>query len=310
MLQQLLTEITQYFNYLQQQGYYVSFHNLAIPMNSCMATLTPYNINSNPFCLLVKTNPEAWNHCIHRQSKVLAACKQGAFCGTCYAGMGEWVFPIYSLDETPLAFISVSGYRICDQKAYARIAAVAQLYGHSQQQLLDSYHKNLAPLPDKEQLMPQIAPLCRMFELLNVQLSRCEPGAVGSMTQSSILSHAVVYLRRNYNQPVSAEQVARSCHCSVSSLSHLFKQNLGVSIRDYLQQLRLADAKRLLSETDLPINAISDLLGYGNPNYFCNVFRKIEGIPPTLFRKQQKGSFRSGVLSKDNGADPRIEDTI
>ena len=131
-----------------------------------------------------------------------------------------------------------------------------------------------------------MAPLCRMFELLNILLSDLPHGAVGNLAQNNILGHAVVYLRRHYASSVSASDVAEVCHCSVSTLSHLFKKKMGVSIRKYQQQLRLSDAGNLLRDTDLPVNVISDLLGYGNPNYFCNVFRDEIGIAPSQYREQ------------------------
>ena len=125
-----------------------------------------------------------------------------------------------------------------------------------------------------------------MFVLLNLFLSDIPDVEVGNIAQNNILSHAVVYLRRNYANPICSDDIARACHCSVSTLSHLFKQKMNVSIRQYIKNLRLSQAKRLLRDTELPVNAISDVLGYGNPNYFCNVFRWENGLSPTMFREQ------------------------
>lgn len=289
MVRGLLDDIANYFEYLQGKGYYVSFHNLRIPMEGCMVRLTPYNINSNPFCLMVKSSSEAWNHCIQRQHKVLKACSGGPFCGLCYAGMGECVFPIRNKEGEALAFLSVSGYRFQEEQALKRITAVAERYGHSQDRLRESYYHDLKPgKPDPGELAVLMNPLCHMFELLNLLLSQFPQGTVGNAAQNHILSHAVVYLRRHYAGDVSSAEVAAACHCSVSTLSHLFKQKMGVSIRRYLHDLRMADAKRLLRDTELPINAVSDLLGYGNPNYFCNVFRGETGTAPTRFREQYR----------------------
>ena len=289
MIHSLLQDIIKYFDYLQLQGYYVAFHNLRIPMESCMTELTPYNINSNPFCLLVKSNPEAWAHCIERQPKVLKACEGGSFCGMCYAGMGEAVFPVREKGGKPIAFISVSGYGLDEEQAMQRIKKAAAVYGHSEEQLSEAYLQYLKQgSPDLDELSVKISPLSRMFELLNMLLCDLPHGSVGNLTQNSILSHAVVYIRRHYAESVSAADVADSCHCSVSTLSHLFKKKMGVSISRYIQQLRMDDAVRLLKETDLPVNAVSNLLGYGNPNYFCNVFRKEMSIAPTQFRSMHR----------------------
>lgn len=289
MVKSILRDITSYFDLLISEGYYVAFHNLSIPLQDYMGILTPYNINSNPYCLLVKSSQEAWNHCIERQEKVIKACRGGAFCGACYAGMGEYVYPIRGKNGAPLAFISVSGYRIQEQTAAGRIAYVAQKYSLNEQELKKTYQKSLRDIPaDPNSLEMRIMPLCRMFELLNLLLADLCASDVESMTRSSILSHAVVFLRRNYARAINVEDVAKVCHCSPSTLSHMFKKELGIGIREYIREMRIADAKRILRNTDMPISAISDMLGYGNPNYFCNVFTAKIGCSPTEFRQKSK----------------------
>lgn len=289
MVKRILQDITSYFDLLISEGYYVAFHNLSIPLQDYMGVLTPYNINSNPYCLLVKSSQEAWNHCIERQEKVRNACSGGAFCGICYAGMGEYVYPIRGRNGAPQAFISVSGYRLQEKAAARRIAYVAQKYHLNEQELKKTYRKSLKDLPkDPDALAARIMPLCHMFELLNLLLADLCGNDVESMTRSSILSHAVVFLRRNYAQPVNVGDVAKACHCSPSTLSHMFKKELGISIREYIRDLRMADARRMLRNTDMPISAISDMLGYGNPNYFCNVFTAQTGCSPTEFRQKSK----------------------
>lgn len=287
MVKELLKDITGYFDLLLSQGYYVAFHNLFIPLQSFMGELTPYNINLNPYCLLVKSSQQAWAHCIERQSKVMDACTNGVFCGICYAGMGEYVFPIKNKEGQTLAFISVSGYRIRPQEAYQRMDRVARKYGLSSKELLETYRQNLRDdVPEKEALIPLIMPLCRMFELLNLLLSDMSMDGVENISRSSILSHAVVYLRRNYAHSISIEDVAGVCHCSPSTLSHMFKKELGSSIREYIRKLRMADAVQLLKNTELQVNSIGDMLGYANPNYFCSVFSKEMGCSPTAFRQR------------------------
>ena len=253
-----------------------------------MAALSKYNINSNPYCLYVKSRDTAWTHCIRRQPRVHEKCKEGPFCGTCYAGMGECVFPIRSVDGTPLAFISVSGYRLAPDQALARISAVAERYGHARQKLLDSYWNDLKPeQPDLEALSVQIAPLCRMFELLHVMLGSYSQDSVGSMTQSCILGHAVVYLRRHYSEDLSLDSVAEYVSLHPSYLSYLFKKKTGDSFLHFLHTVRLQEACRLMREKpDLPLERISELVGYRTSTYFYKAFRQHFGKSP---RDWQKG---------------------
>ena len=289
MVNEILRDITRYFDLLISEGYYVAFHNLSIPLQDYMGVLTPYNINSNPYCLLVKSSQEAWNHCIERQEKVIKACAEGPFCGICYAGMGEFVYPIRGKNGGTLAFISVSGYRVREKQAAQRISYISRKYHLNEQELKNTYKKCLKEISgEEEKLEAKLMPLCRMFELLDLLLGDLCVNDVESMTRSSILSHAVVYLRRNYAQPIGVEDVAEACHCSCSTLSHMFKKALGVSIREYIRDLRMADARKMLKNTDMPINAISDMLGYGNANYFCNVFAAQNNCSPREFRQKSK----------------------
>ena len=129
VVSRLLTEISAYFEYLaRQHGDYVAFHNVKIPMEGYMAQLAPYNINRNPYCLYVKSKPEVWNTCIARQGKVVNCCASGPFCGTCYAGMGEFVFPVLSADGAVLCFLSVSGYCMDEQMSMQKMRHFARKY--------------------------------------------------------------------------------------------------------------------------------------------------------------------------------------
>ena len=238
VVSRLLTEISAYFEYLaRQHGDYVAFHNVKIPMEGYMAQLAPYNINRNPYCLYVKSKPEVWNTCIARQGKVVDCCASGPFCGTCYAGMGEFVFPVLRADGAVLCFLSVSGYCMDEQTSMQKMRHFARKYDLQLEKLKEVYQESVrTDAPQIEELRVRIAPLCNMFALLHRELSQLPPKALESQRQSSLLSHAIVYLQKNYAQPLRAEDVAAYCHCSVSTLSHLFKKETEKSIPEYKMQ--------------------------------------------------------------------------
>ena len=296
----LLTEISAYFEYLtRQHGDYVAFHNVKIPLEGFMAQLAPYNINRNPYCLYVKSRPEVWNTCIARQGKVAKKCTGGAFCGSCYAGMGEFVFPVLDADGSTLCFLSVSGYCVEEQTAAQKLRHFAGKYGFELEKLGQVYRESVrTDVPQPEELRARIAPLCNMFALLHRELSQLPPKALESQRQSSLLSHAIVYLQKNYTLPVRTEDVAAYCHCSVSTLSHLFKKETGKSIPEYLRYLRIQNAKQLLGSTGLSISQIADALGICNANYFCQIFKEDTGLTPSDYRRNchEKENTKSSVL--------------
>lgn len=111
-IKQLLKDISAYIDFLTvQRGLKVSIHQLDKLVNSFMDNLMPWNVHALPYCQCVKRNPNALNECQYRQIKLFESIGEVPFFGTCWAGMGEYVFPIPNLYGTGRGFVSVSGYK-------------------------------------------------------------------------------------------------------------------------------------------------------------------------------------------------------
>ena len=63
---------------------------------------------------------------------------------------------------------------------------------------------------------------------------------------------------------------------------------MGKTPIDYINALRINKAMQLLSETDMPVNEISDSLGFSNPNYFHKIFKQYMVTSPLVYRKSAK----------------------
>ena len=70
-------------------------------------------------------------------------------------------------------------------------------------------------------------------------------------------------------------------------LCHVFKENMGVSVFNYLIWLRMEEARRLLATTTLKVSQVGSRVGYADPNYFITAFKKQEGVTPTEYRAGQ-----------------------
>ena len=68
-------------------------------------------------------------------------------------------------------------------------------------------------------------------------------------------------------------------------MTRCFKEYTGFAPHEYITQLRIYNAKYLLKATDLSIDEISRQTGFSDSVYFIQVFKKIEGITPSKFRK-------------------------
>ena len=92
-------------------------------------------------------------------------------------------------------------------------------------------------------------------------------------TQTAVVA-AQQYMTRNFRRPLTLEEVAEHAFVSRHTLSLAFRQNVGMTYKDYLILLRITEAKRLLVTTDAPVSKIGELVGYSNVNNFIKIFRE------------------------------------
>jgi len=102
------------------------------------------------------------------------------------------------------------------------------------------------------------------------------------------MRRAMDYLTANLRQPFRLETLARHCGLSVSRLAHLFKTETGTSPQQFFEQQRMWHAGQLLRLTGLGIAEVAAEVGYDDPFYFSNRFRRYSGKSPTQFREQRK----------------------
>jgi AraC family transcriptional regulator of arabinose operon len=96
---------------------------------------------------------------------------------------------------------------------------------------------------------------------------------------------AMDYLAANVRQPFQLEALARHCGLSVSRLAHLFKGEAGISPQRFFEQQRMRQAGQLLRVTGLGIAEVAAEVGYDDPFYFSNRFRRHAGKSPTQYRR-------------------------
>lgn len=93
------------------------------------------------------------------------------------------------------------------------------------------------------------------------------------------------FLDEHYKEKLSLESVASHFFIDKHYLARLFKEQYGVTLVTYLQQVRITHAKRMLRFTNKSIEEIGLECGIGELNYFSRVFKKLEGVSPSEFRR-------------------------
>lgn len=105
---------------------------------------------------------------------------------------------------------------------------------------------------------------------------------------SGLISKAKHYIEKNYNRDISLDDVSRSVDISPYYFSKLFKEETGENFIEYLTNIRIEKAKKLLLHSDMNIKNICIDTGYSDPNYFSRIFKKQVGLTPTEFRELGK----------------------
>lgn len=94
------------------------------------------------------------------------------------------------------------------------------------------------------------------------------------------IARVIGVLKARYADPLSIEDLAAAVHMSVSSLHHRFKEVTSMSPMQYLKQLRLHEARRLMLAEGLDAAAACYRVGYGSPSQFSREYRRLFGAPP------------------------------
>lgn len=272
--------IKDYILFLKQTcGLSVSLHVDGIDKLIIPSELSLFNIHDNSYCTLIKKNTAAYAHCVRKQKDIFKKCGEGEFCGACYAGVTEFVYPVKNNGRT-VAFISVGGYKT--EEYMDCISEVAEQYAIPKDELLEAYSMLKAEIHSREYIDTLIFPLKSMLELMYIKIDEEDN------TDTNFCAALVNYIKKNYTRDISSKDICNHFYCSRSKVSHSFNRGMGMSISNYINILRCDGAKELLKTSELSVTEIAFSVGFKDSNYFTGVFKKTVGMTPSVFRKKYK----------------------
>ena len=106
---------------------------------------------------------------------------------------------------------------------------------------------------------------------------------------TSLISAIEKYIENNYSDPsMGLNKISDEFQISESYFSHMFKEKTGVNFSNYLENIRMNEAARLIKETDIGLNELYISVGYNNANTFRRAFKKIYGVTPSSMRDSKK----------------------
>ncbi len=110
----------------------------------------------------------------------------------------------------------------------------------------------------------------------------------GIFPDCSRLAQVFTFIEANYHRPISLGDVAKAAGYSPAYLTNLTQELTGNSIKRWITQRRMSEARQLLRETDQPVQQIAEGIGYLDVSYFTRQFRQLHGDPPQSWRNSAR----------------------
>ena len=123
--------------------------------------------------------------------------------------------------------------------------------------------------------------------LLLVDVARLAAEVVGDLrlNDEPLLAEVFGFIEARYREPISLKDVARAVSLSPGHLTTVVRRKTGRTVQEWISERRMAQARRLLVETDLAVEEVGHRVGHNNPTYFVRSFRDAHGTTPLAWRR-------------------------
>jgi AraC-like DNA-binding protein len=123
--------------------------------------------------------------------------------------------------------------------------------------------------------------------LLLVEVSRLAADVVRDLRlkDEPLLAEVFGFIEEHYGKRVSLKDVARAVGLTPGYLTTVVGRKTGRTVVEWISERRMAEARRLLVETDLSVEEVGHRVGYGSPSYFVRHFRRAHGSTPLGWRR-------------------------
>jgi AraC family transcriptional regulator, transcriptional activator of pobA len=123
--------------------------------------------------------------------------------------------------------------------------------------------------------------------LLLVDLSRLTADVAGDLRlrNEPLLAQVFDFIEQHYHERISLRDVAAAVNISRAHLTTIVRRKTGRPVQEWITERRMAQARRLLVETDLTVAELGRRVGYTDPVYFARTFRRVHGTTPLQWRR-------------------------
>ena len=281
----IIDEICDYVRFLNNTyNLEITIHPLGWDDYLFHTRIVECNAHSNLFCHQVKIGTEDSNNmCFQEQYKCFQQCSANEpFFYTCFAGVTQLIFPAYN-GKSKIGYVSVGNFYSNKSDALNSLHSFCKNNNLDFDNMKIFFDSCITEMNVSKSLITTVVtPILSMIEIAYLQ---GEDVPVYDDNDSFYL-RLLSYIKTNYTSNITIEYLAKRQNCSVSYLSHFFKKQCGMSLPEYINFLRVQDAKTYLEMTNMSIQEISNLCGYSSANYFSTAFKKILGVSPKIYKEQ------------------------
>ena len=264
MINKTARDITAYIEFLRREGYAASLGSFDAAFSPCLGELSAVAEGRSSVCAALLGDKNGREKCLAYCEGLSELAGEETIAVTCHAGVSGYAVPI------------LHG---------GRAIAILRIMGYTLEETAGRGPSALSPdLPDTETVRSIATPLeymlGRLYELC------CEHSEHNTVLDA--YRKSLIYIRDHYTEGISVADVAKGIGYSVSYFGYIFKKNRGISVNNYISELRLDRAAELLVGTAHSVSYVSERVGFGDANYFSTAFKARFGLSPRQYRERAK----------------------
>jgi len=247
--------------------------NIAL-FNNKYESITELHNNCN-FCNYLQQQNILKNKCHHSDLKLIEKCKNTRKLEKhiCYAGLVDATVPIIK-DDNILGYIMLGQMR--KDTEFEDIYKNIFCANLDKSILKDKYEKLIYCDSEKIESIANIAIMLMEYILFKNMLKP---------NYNINLNNVIKYIDDNFNKDITIEKICKETCISKSVLYRDFKINFNCTVGEYINSKRIKKAKEMMISGVNDIKLISETVGYTNYTYFFKIFKKLSGVTPHKFIK-------------------------
>lgn len=208
-------------------------------------------------------------------------------------GVDLEVLPIHSVGK--VKFISISIKNDFFNKIAQEILNMDKIkferkgkaYSHQILDLIELWMGEMIAFGEVCPLMIESIETQLVIQLLRDSLPNKLRNTRSKLTVNDYISKSIEYMNQYYNSNISIAEICKSIYISPCHFQRIFKKHMNRTPYNYLMELRINKAKEKLLEDKTSIEEISRQCGFVSTAHFSSVFKGMEGVSPTVFRKEK-----------------------